>query len=109
MIQQVNNRDELPDHEDILTGKPYEIPQTIDAQYVLMASLIRALLSKVADDRINGFFNYVAQFEESRFSDYGVVLVKETFDAFTQMDRQKEFTKHPAFDAWLGRNADAMR
>ncbi len=104
----LNYRDELPDPSDILDGKPYDLPQTIDAQYVLMAGIIRSLLENPVDARINGFFNYTAQFEDSRFSDYAVVLVKETYDAFRQANRISEFTRHPAFDQWLERNTSVI-
>lgn len=104
----LNYRDELPDPEAILTDQAYEVPQTIDAQYVLMAGLIRALKENISEERISAFFRYVAQFENSRFTDYSVVLVKETYNAFRQINRISDLTKHPEFDAWLDRNKSVM-
>lgn len=104
----LNYRNELPDPEDILSNEPYELPTQIDAQYVLMGGLIRALMEKITDQRITAFFNYVAQYEDSRFSDHAVVLVKETYEAFTQIGKAELLAEHPEFDAWLSRNASIM-
>ena len=104
----LNYRDELPNPEDILNGEPYDLPENIDAQYVMMGSLIKSLLTNTDEKRVNGFFNYVAQFEQTKFSDYSVVLVKEAFDAFRQVNRIGDITKHSEFDLWLDRNSSVI-
>jgi hypothetical protein len=65
-------------------------------------------LENINPERIAAFFSYVSQFEESRFSDYSVVLVKTALEAFKQANRSKEFLNHPEFDAWLERNSDII-
>ena len=104
----LNYRDELPDPDNILNGEPYDLPENIDAQYVMMGGLIKSLLADANEKRILRFFNYVAQFEHTKFSDYSVVLVKEAFDAFRQVNRISEFTKHSEFDLWLDRNSSVI-
>ena len=70
--------------------------------------LIKSLLTNTDEKRVNGFFNYVAQFEQTKFSDYSVVLVKEAFDAFRQVNRIGDITKHSEFDLWLDRNSSVI-
>jgi hypothetical protein len=105
----LNYRNELPDPKDILEGKPYELPNQIDAQYVLMGGIIRELLNNIQPERISSFFAYVNQYEDTKFSDHAVVLVKEAFHAFKQADKFSNLLKHPEFDSWLSRNAAIMQ
>ncbi len=105
----LNYRNELPDPVAILNGEPYEIPRQIDAQYVLMGGLIRELLENITPERISAFFHYVSQFENTKFSDHAIVLVRETLDAFTQIGKSVELAEHPEFDSWLSRNASILQ
>ncbi|MDH5645780.1 MAG: MoxR family ATPase, partial [Candidatus Heimdallarchaeota archaeon] len=104
----LNYRDEIPDPEDILSGEPYDIPTQIDAQYVLMGAIISALLGKISSERITSFFAYVSQFENTQYSDYAVVVVKEALNAFIQRGIGDDIMKHKEFDKFLERNAVKM-
>jgi MoxR-like ATPase len=100
----LNFRDEIPDPKDILGGEPYELPEQIDALYVLMGGLIRELLENINDDRIKNYFAYVNQYDNTVFSDHATVLVKELIDAFVEMGDVEKLMDHPEVDAWLERN-----
>jgi MoxR-like ATPase len=105
----INFRNELPDPADILNSEPYEIPTQIDAQYVLMGGIIRELMENITPDRISSFFAYVNQYENTKFSDHAIVLIKETIDAFQQVNKSPLLVEHPEFDSWLSRNASFLK
>ncbi len=101
----LNFRDEIPDPKDILNGDTYDLPQQIDALYVLMGGLIRELIDKMTSDKIKNFFAYVNQYENTPYSDHATVLVKELIQALTPKKEVMEIlVDHPEFDSWIERN-----
>lgn len=104
----LNYRNELPDPLKIINGEPCEIPQQIDAQYVLLGGLIQTLLQYHSENQVQNFFTYVAQYEESNFADHAIVLVREAMLAFLEKDKLAEITGTKSFANWMQRNRDVI-
>lgn len=108
-ISFLNYRDTLPDPNDILDGKPYEIPQEIDSLYVLMGGLIRSLIERPTDERITNIYNFIYQFEETQYSDFGVVVVKEMALAFSSKNKINLLMQHQSYGKWISRHKDVLK
>ena len=74
----------MPNPRDILDGKEYEVPEQLDGKFVLMSALIDELFRTklpVFDDAVKNFMAYVSTYDESIYSDHGVVIIKELLTA----------------------------
>ncbi len=104
----LNYRDTLPDPKEILTGKAYDIPDQVDAQFALLGGLINELLNMKSEEAVTNFFHYVAQYEETLFSDHAVVLVREALQAFSSNGIREIISSSPEFRNWLRRNQKVL-
>ncbi|MHA2502757.1 MAG: AAA family ATPase [Candidatus Kariarchaeaceae archaeon] len=106
----LKHRADLPDPEDILTDAGYDIPQSPDAQYVLMGALINALLRDSSTERVENYFKFVAHFSGTNAADYALILVKELTSAFQARDSglASQLSEHPSFKIWLKENIDVL-
>jgi hypothetical protein len=111
----LRHRDKLPDPDLILRGGDYTPPISPDAQYVMLGSLITALLQDPTEERIDHYFRYVNHYSNGPSADYAVVLVKELVLAFenseTKIDgkKLKEFlSEHQGLINWVADNIDVL-
>lgn len=70
-------RDMLPDVEDILSKKAYDLPTDIGGIYLLMAYLHDALFDKVTEVRLNNYFDFLDNFEGTKHAEMGAVYVDQ--------------------------------
>lgn len=102
-------KDEIPDPEEILSGKKVKTPMQPDAQYLILAGLINALINDLSDERIENYFKFINLYKQSEFSDYCVILVKElllALQAESDNDESKKsmVTNHTSYKQWVAEN-----
>ncbi|MHA2027835.1 MAG: AAA family ATPase [Candidatus Kariarchaeaceae archaeon] len=105
-------QDKIPDPNVILSGDNYDVPKTPDTQYLMMPALINALLSDLSEDRIKNYFSFVSKYTNTKFADYGVILVKELLIAVEnkkELDQLKMIlTNHQSFKSWVEENVEVF-
>ncbi len=109
------NKDMLIDPEIILSGKDYSLPNDPGVHYVMMGALIQSLLSNLSSDRITNYFEYANSFENTSFSDYGVVIVKELINALINdnplANNENGMTilqKNSSYKSWLNKHSKLL-
>ncbi|NDB28388.1 hypothetical protein EB151_02425 [archaeon] len=109
------NKDMLIDPEIILSGKDYSLPNDPGVHYVMMGALIQSLLTNPSSDRITNYFEYANSFENTSFSDYGVVIVKELINALMNdnplANNENGMTilqKNSSYKSWLNKHSKLL-
>ena len=104
----LNYRDELPDPKKLLEGEPQQIPEAIDARYVLLGGILRELRHLHKDKHITYLMAYAASYEDTEFSDHSIIIVTEALKLLKTLKIEPVMVKNTEFQAWLKRNAEII-
>ena len=81
----------------------------------MMGALIQSLLTNPSSDRITNYFEYANSFENTSFSDYGVVIVKELINALMNdnslANNENGMTilqKNSSYKSWLNKHSKLL-
>lgn len=100
----IDNLDNLPDIEAILTGKDIAVPQEIDLQYAVASSLVGSAIRfkdrDNADKVFGNILSYAGRFPQKEM---GVMLVADMHRAIGE-----SMFNVPEFEQWARHTADVM-
>ncbi len=106
----IEYENDVPNIEDILSGKPYELPQPnqLDILYIVFANIITSLLKKLTEERVSNFFNYAMQYDNTSAADYSTMLL---FELIKQIKYQNQSNLYvvmnvKGYSDWLSKNME---
>ncbi|MCP6718877.1 MAG: AAA family ATPase [Patescibacteria group bacterium] len=107
----VMHKNDLPNPKDVLEGKPFDMPEEIDSQFVMISMLIETINQHFSLDYVNNFVkSFLAQFESTPRADIAILGAKELLARFSTGSKEDRIIDNsPEFLQFCMRNAKAIR
>ncbi|MCY3415112.1 MAG: MoxR family ATPase [Candidatus Heimdallarchaeota archaeon] len=99
---------DVPNVEDILEGRAYDppSPNQLDILYIIFANIIASLLKNMSENRVENFFSYAMQYDNTMAADYSVLLLKELIEQAKIKGNVYQIMKVKSYSKWLVNNKD---
>ena len=98
----INHSNELPNPEDVLNGKPYDLPDKYDSIYAMVSMLITALRRNLTLNRLTNFVNnFLLHLSETAKIDIAVIASQDVVRMLKDDNRKIDLRENEAFMNFL--------